>query len=349
MRMVTSWGLAACLTLGASLASAAGITYTCAANIDATQAGTCNALNTTIASIYGNAFTDANASIYITYGSTGLASSLQYYTNVTYTAYANALTAAEGDAHDVTAVNSLGGTTTNPLVAGDGIALTSALATVLGLAANANSFGITIGGATCTLGHAGCFNGDITVSNTPNTWYYRSGAQAAGTYDFFTAVEHETDEILGTSSCITGNSNNPATITTSVNCLNSYNGNPGTGVGAPDLFRYASAGTRSYLGSANGSTAYFSIDGGNTNIAGYNNQPNGADYGDWNSASNRIQNAFGTPNTNGLNITNDGGSEISVLDAVGYNLTANTPEPGTMVLLSAGLVMFCAGRRFRRH
>jgi hypothetical protein len=323
------------MAMGATRASAGSITYTCAANIDATVAGTCAMLNGTIAGLYNSTFSDANASIYVTYGATGLASSLQYYTNVTYTAYVNALTLNEGDANDVTAVASLGGSFTNPVVAGDGVALTSALATTLGLTTVAGSFGITPLGATCTLGSGGCYNGDITLTNAANTWYYRSGTQHAGTYDINTAVEHETDEVLGTASCITGNSNSPAT---SVNCTNHLNGNPSTGVSPADLFRYSSSGTRSYLSTANGTPAYFSINNGVTNVANYNNQPNGADYGDWNSAALRVQNAFGTPNTNGTDITNDGGSEIAVLDAVGYNVTTVTPEPSSMALFGTGLL-----------
>ena len=108
--------LAVGIVFGAALASATGISYTCDSTIDSTVAGTCNTLNTTIKGIYSSTFSNADASIYIQYGTTGLASSLQYYTNVTYTAYANALTLDETDANDVTAVNSLGGTTTNPVV-----------------------------------------------------------------------------------------------------------------------------------------------------------------------------------------------------------------------------------------
>jgi PEP-CTERM putative exosortase interaction domain len=158
-------------------------------------------------------------------------------------------------------------------------------------------------------------------------------------------VEHETNEVLGTASCITGSS--PGTITTSVNCTNHLPANPAVGVSAPDLFRYASSGTRSYLTTANGTAAYFSINGGVANIANYNNQPNGADYGDWNGASLRVQNAFGSPNTNGTNITNDGGSEIAVLDAIGYNLVSSVPEPGTGVLLISALFVLAGVTRRR--
>ena len=63
----------------------------------------------------------------------------------------------------------------------------------------------------------------------------------------------------------------------------------------------------------------------------------------YDSASNRVQNAFGTPGTNGVDITNDGGSEIAVLDALGYNLNVNAvPEPGGITLFSSGLAFLAA-------
>jgi hypothetical protein len=76
----------------------------------------------------------------------------------------------------------------------------------------------------------GCYNAIITVSTSgnliPEAWYYRDSAQTTNEYDFYSVVEHETDKVLGTSSCIdtTGES-----LT---------NGCGGSSPSAADLFRY---------------------------------------------------------------------------------------------------------------
>ena len=325
--------------VGAALpAFGTGILFTCASNVDATHGGTCGTLNTTIADLYSSTFTDANASIYIQYGSTGVGSSLQYYTTFSYGAYYTALAANESGANDVTAVNSLGGGTNNPVAAGQGVAVTSALAGALGLVGTTFGISTASGNPTCTLGTLNCYNGIITISNSA-ALNYRDSTLQSNQYDFYTTVEHETDEILGTSSCITTVSGAPGL---SVNCTNFTDG-----VGAADLFRYSAAGTRSYITQGNGTTAYFSIDGGATNIAGYNNSPNGADYGDWNSALLRVQNAYATSGAGPVDITTDGGPEIMVLDAVGYNLT-EIPEPGTVALFGSSVALF-AGFAIRRR
>jgi hypothetical protein len=146
-------------------------------------------------------------------------------------------------------------------------------------------------------------------------------------------VEHETDEILGTISCIGANDIDGCSTT------------GGTDASPADLFRY-SAGIRSFLANSNtcsGSSAYFSIDSGNTDIADYNNCPTGGDYGDWLSIyPYLVQDAEASPDAK-LDISTDVGvnanhyfrPEVAVLDAVGFNLA--TPEPGTLGLLGASL------------
>jgi hypothetical protein len=310
------------------------INFTCAANIDATHAGTCATLNGSIADLYSGAFTNANADIYIQFGPTGLGESLQYRNSVTYADYYAALVAHQAGVNDATAIASLGSPLFNPVVGGQGVSITSALGEALGLSGYS---GIETDQSACTVGSAGCYNGIITISNTASL-YYRSGIQDPGSYDIYGTIEHEVNEVLGTSSCLTTISGAPGV----------YCAFPTSGVGAPDLFRYSAAGTRSYLDSANGTPAYFSIDGGVTNIAGYSNSPNGADYGDWNSQILRIQNAFSAPGTGAQDITTDGGSEIAVLDAIGYNKTiAAAPEPGTISLFGVALAI-AAGVSSRR-
>jgi hypothetical protein len=315
--------------LGASLPAFGGtVLFTCDPSVDT---GTCTTLNGAIAALYSSTFTNANANIYIQMAGTGLGSSMQYYDTVTYAAYYAALQGDESDANDVTAVNSLGSSSVNPVAPGDGIALPSALAAALSLPGGT---GITTGNFTCTLTDPGCYNGVITLGATAGELYYRSGAQDPGSYDIYSVVEHEVDEILGTSSCIAA-TGSPAAPVLSADCVNNGNGSA-----APDLFRYSdSLGDRSYINQGNGTTAYFSINGGVTDIADYNNSPNGADYGDWDSSALRVQDAYGTPGISGMDITNDGGSEIAVLDAIGYTLNTQgaVPEPGTMILFGTAL------------
>jgi hypothetical protein len=272
------------------------------------------------------------------------------------------LKAHESGAADVTAVSTLPACTTfgsggsscqNPVVSGDGVALTSSLDAALGIsgaigicttATNASCGAVTVnnpnGAPVCTIGSANCYNDIITISNS-EALYYDTGQYQSGEYDFFTTVEHETDEALGTSSCL---ANGEQAI--GAGCMNG-----GTGVSAADLFRYSGPGTRSYIGSgddqSDGSLAYFSINGGATEIAPYNNSPNGNDWGDWSTSCKYVQDATGCGNSSGIgtNIGNDGGVEIAALDAVGYNLTAEgetlsftyAPEPGTIGTFVLGL------------
>jgi hypothetical protein len=50
---------------------------------------------------------------------------------------------------------------------------------------------------------AGCYNGIITITNDPSTiLYYREGTINPDAHDLYRIVEHETDEVLGTASCI---------------------------------------------------------------------------------------------------------------------------------------------------
>lgn len=315
----------------------AGITYTCASSVPTTvttstggSANLCDAINgSSVSGVYSGIFSNVNASIYIQFAGSGLGGSSVALNAVAYSSYLTALTADEGDANDVTAVNSLASTEPS-LYSGDELGIPSALGAALGLS---DSAGIDANGNSCTLGNSGCYNGVITIGASASPIYFPlSPSDPTGSgWDFFSLVEHETDEILGTFSCI-GTGDGAAVD----QCVGA---NSATYVSAADLFRYSSAGTLSFLNNANGGTAYFSIDGGQTATGYYNNSPNGEDYGDWSAGCGppQVQNAEACQGVN-MDLTNDGGAEIVVLDAIGYNLVT-TPEPGTLGMIGASLTL----------
>src|ERR1019366_194532 len=70
-----------------------GVVYTCDPSINLV-AGLCTTLNTTIAGLYSSAFSNANAKIYITFGSVGGAGSLTPSFSVSYAGFRSALEAS---------------------------------------------------------------------------------------------------------------------------------------------------------------------------------------------------------------------------------------------------------------
>jgi uncharacterized membrane protein len=296
-----------------------GIVYTCDATINALSAGACNTLNTTIAGLYSSAFTNADASIYITLGNTGLGESQWRYSLVSYSSFRDALAAAATDANDNTAIT-VSAPPVNPY-SSDMVGLVSPLQRALGLTP---VFGVETDGITsCRLGTAACYDGVITVSNN-QPLYFRTGSILDTQYDFFTVVEHETDEILGTASCAIGSG-----------CINA--------VFPADYFRYHSDGTRSFAAGSNDScsssdstNACFSIDGVRM-LQQYDNLDNGLDAGDWitNCGNPLVQDGVGCPGVAGVDISAT--AEILVLDVVGYTLTSSLTSSITIETNPSGL------------
>jgi len=308
---------------GQPVNTGSGVVYTCDPNV---ATATCNYLNTTVAGWYNDTFTNANAKIYILYGVTGLGQSQGYENFITYSQYLSAVTANTNEsAIQVSALAALN-TYDAPAYGSGNVEITGALGTALGIPFLT---GITPTGNSCTLTDSGCFNEVVTITNDPGTpLYYDNlgGAEPGDAYDFYGVVAHETDEVLGTSSC-TGTNNAGTALT------------DGCGAGVPsavDLFRYSSPENLVLASSLDATPGqYFSYDGGNTNpavgVGGtpkvYNTLFNGDDYADYTSSSPdcgtdiAVQDAEGCPGEDsGLSILNDGGSEIKILNAVGFDV-----------------------------
>jgi hypothetical protein len=210
---------------------ASGLTYTCAPGV---AVATCNYLNTAVAGLYNSTFTNANADIYIQYGATGLGSSNTVFNGTTYFNYLLALANnPDKDALQNSALNALANFDTGQYGFGN-VALTTALDTTLGFSGAA---GLTSTDVICTIGSAGCYDGVITITNNPGTpLYYDNlgGPEPSNAYDYYAVVQHETDEVLGTSSCISTQS---PSLSDTCNVF-------GTGTpSAVDLFRYSAPGS----------------------------------------------------------------------------------------------------------
>ena len=264
----------------------------------------------------------------------GLGASSSYIAFFPYSLFiADLHAASSGDATDTTALSLLPISSTNPVDGTSNVYLKWA---------NLKALGVAVGptpdhcGGIGGTDFAGCVLLNPSFTTPPN-------APGGSAISLLSVAEHEIDEVLGVGSglvCSGPGASNCAIFTAS----------------GEDLFRYTAGGVRTFslnpqtdLACTGAPTAFFSIDGVN-NIAQFNNCDNGGDYADWASVSGnpaQVQDAFAqTGSSPTINRTSP---EIIALDALGYNLTSNTPEPGSMVLCGSGLLAAaCFALRRRR-
>jgi len=152
-----------------------------------------------------------------------------------------------------------------------------------------------------TVGPGGPYDGIVTLNSSAPYQFTRP--TDGGSFDAQRSTEHEIDEVIGLISH----------LGTSLNDLLFQ-----------DVFNWSSPGVRNLTSSG---MRYFSIDGGNTNIVNFNQDPSG-DFGDWLSegcpqANPYVQNAF---------ICQGQFSDIAAttpeginLDVIGYDLVAAHP------------------------
>jgi len=324
-----------------------GIVYTCASNV---PTSTCNYLNTTVAGYYNSVFTNANANIYIQFGTTGLGASDGFINLIHYTPYVTDLTnkpvKSSIQASALSAIN----TYATPAYGTQNImGISVALGTALGFTGlNGINAAET---APCTPYTSGCYNEVITVADAASqasggfSLYYddQGGSEAANQYDFYAVVQHETDEVLGTSSCISTQNSSGLTD----ECDGPVTGS--NGIPSPvDLLRYASPGKLALnMTPSTAAGQYYSFDGGvHYGIGGdggspkvYNTLDNGGDFADYVSSSpdcgtnQSIQDADGCPGEDaGLTILNDGESELTILNTDGFDIPESvltSPAPGS--------------------
>jgi hypothetical protein len=151
-----------------------------------------------------------------------------------------------------------------------------------------------------SIGAGGPYDGIVTLNSSAPFDFTRP--PSAGMIDAQLATKHEMDEVLG---------------------LGSFIG-LATDLRPQDLFSWSAPGTRNLTSSG---SRYFSIDGGTTDIVGFNQTPPG-DFGDWLSGScpqtpPYVQNAFGCADQV-ADVTQASPEGIN-LDVIGYDLINPPP------------------------
>ena len=135
--------------------------------------------------------------------------------------------------------------------------------------------------------------------------YSQTATPPSNEYYFIGVLEHEITEVMGRVSLLNQGSYSPI-----------------------DLYRYSASGVRDLTTGGSGSTAYFSIDNGATNLGTWNNQPSNGDLADWypQGPASGGNDAFNDYSNSGV-INAMSSADITLMEAIGWTTTSGPPPP----------------------
>jgi hypothetical protein len=135
---------------------------------------------------------------------------------------------------------------------------------------------------------------------------YAVNSTSASEYYFIGVVEHEFTEDMGRVSAINAQPHRYDLM---------------------DMFRYSSPGVHDTSAGGRGSTAYFSLNGGYTDLGSWNNNPRNGDLGDWygNNIPNGGDDAFNDYSRKGV-VNAFSAVDLTLMEAIGWTTAAETKQ-----------------------